>query len=426
MTATFTKAAESARGAPVVAILIVEDSAVQAELLRRTVETAGYAALVAKDGSEGLALARAQRPAAVISDVRMPEMDGYEMCRRMRLEQDLRDTPVIMLTELSEAADVIRGLNAGADRYVTKPYDERLLLSRLADLLANPPARAEAPLAMRASIDAVAYPVHASGQQVLNLLVSTYENAVLQNRELAAARQSLDAKIQELARSNSELAQFAYVASHDLQEPLLTVISYVQFLEERLAGTLDAETMQLMEIAVDGARHMQALIRDILAYSRVGNQGGPAARVDNAAALKEALDHLAARIAETGAQVEVQRLPVVIAERTQLVQLFQNLVGNAIKFCKDRAPRVRVDAVREAGRLRFSVTDNGIGIAPEYREQVFVVFKRLHARREYPGTGIGLALCKRIVERHGGEIGIESAPGGGSVVWFTLPGETNS
>ena len=242
-------------------------------------------------------------------------------------------------------------------------------------------------------------------------------------RELARANAALEASARDLARSNLELEQFAYIASHDLQEPLRMVVGYVQLMQKRLAGGLDAETAEFMGFAVDGALRMQALIQDVLAYSRVTTQGRPFEPVDGAAALEEARTLLAGRIAATGAQIDAQPLPVVMADRTQLVQLFQNLLGNAIKFCRDRAPRVRVDAAHEPGRWRFSVTDNGIGIAPEYREQVFVIFKRLHTRREYPGTGIGLAICKRIVERHGGEIGIDPAPGGGSVFWFTLPEE---
>lgn len=201
------------------------------------------------------------------------------------------------------------------------------------------------------------------------------------------------------------------------------VVGYVQLIEKRLGGKLDAETAEFMGFAVDGALRMQALIQDVLAYSRVTSKGRPLEPVDSAAALAEARTLLAGRIAETGAQIHARPLPVVTADRTQLVQLFQNLIGNAIKFCKDRAPTVQLDAEHEPGRWRFSVTDNGIGIAPEYREQVFVIFKRLHTRREYPGTGIGLAICKRIVERHGGEIGVEPAPGGGSMFWFTLSEE---
>ena len=245
--------------------------------------------------------------------------------------------------------------------------------------------------------------------------------------ELRGLNETLEARVNErtsqLQKSNTELGHFAYVAAHDMQEPLRMVVSYVQMLERRLAGKLDADTREFMAFAVDGALRMQNLIEDILAYSRVGTKGQPLEAVDSAAALQEALHLLAGRIAEVGAEMDAQPLPRVMADRTQLVQLFQNLIGNALKFCKDRAPRVRVAAAHEAGWWRFSVTDNGIGIAPEYRAQLFVVFKRLHTRREYPGTGIGLAICKRIVERHGGQIDIESAPAGGALFWFTLPEE---
>jgi signal transduction histidine kinase len=249
------------------------------------------------------------------------------------------------------------------------------------------------------------------------------------NRMTAAIAEKdaqLRTRAAELARSNTELEQFAYIASHDLQEPLRMVVGYVQLLEKRLGGRLDADTREFMGYAVDGALRMQSLIEDILAYSRVSSQAQPPAPVDSAAALQEALDRLASRIAETGAEISSQDLPLVMADQAQLVQLFQNLLSNAIKFCRDRAPRVRVEAVQAAGRWRFTVTDNGIGIEPEYRAKLFVIFKRLHGRREFPGTGIGLAICKRIIERHGGEIGIDSASDGGSVFWFTLDAATTA
>jgi len=279
------------------------------------------------------------------------------------------------------------------------------------------PARADELGSLARAFDAMAESLQHRAAQVQ----AANRDLTRESAERKKANDALEASARALERSNAELEQFAYVASHDLQEPLRMVVGYVQLLDKRLAGKLDGDTREFMGFAVDGALRMQNLIQDILAYSRVGSKGQSLAPVDSAAALKEALDLLASRIAETGAEVHAQPLPMVMADRTQLVQLFQNIISNGIKFCKDHAPRIRVEAVHEYARWRFSITDNGIGIAPEYRGQLFVIFKRLHTRREYPGTGIGLAICKRIVERHGGELGIESAPDGGAVFWFTLP-----
>ena len=244
--------------------------------------------------------------------------------------------------------------------------------------------------------------------------------------ERKKASDALQIAARDLARSNTELAQFAYVASHDLQEPLRMVTGYIQLLEKRLADKLDSDTREFMGFAVDGAQRMQKLIEGILAYSRVGSRGLPFDPVDSAAALDEALLLLATPIANTHAEVSAQALPVVNVDRTQLVQLFQNLVGNALKYCRAPIPQVQIVAQRAGKFWRFSVSDNGIGIEPQYYERIFGIFQRLHTRREFPGTGIGLAISKCIVERHGGQIGVEAAPGGGTVFWFTLPEEKST
>ncbi|MDQ3775259.1 MAG: PAS domain S-box protein [Pseudomonadota bacterium] len=225
----------------------------------------------------------------------------------------------------------------------------------------------------------------------------------------------------ELARSNGDLEQFAYVASHDLQEPLRAVAGCVHLLAQRYRDRLDGRAEDLMRHAVEGAVRMQALINDLLAYSRIGTRAEAPSPTDCGAVLCDALARLRAAIAESGAEIKSDPLPTVMAEPTQMTQLFQNLVGNAIKFRGDAPPAIHIAALRLAGEWRISVKDNGIGMEPEYADRVFRIFQRLHTRSEYPGTGIGLAICKRVVERWGGRIWIESAPGRGSTFHFTVP-----
>jgi light-regulated signal transduction histidine kinase (bacteriophytochrome) len=242
-----------------------------------------------------------------------------------------------------------------------------------------------------------------------------------------AARQAadLDAQAAELKRSNAELEQFAYVASHDLQEPLRKVASFCQLLDQRYGDQLDERGRQYIAFAVDGAKRLQVLINDLLTFSRVGRSGERfLTPLPLEVPLERALAAIAAAIEETGAVIErPQRLPEVLGEPTLLTMLWQNLLSNGIKFrAPDRKPAVRVTAAERAdGMWQFCVEDNGIGIPPEFAEKVFVIFQRLHSREAYPGTGIGLALCRRIVEYHGGTIGLDASFTGGARVCFSLP-----
>jgi PAS domain S-box-containing protein len=228
-------------------------------------------------------------------------------------------------------------------------------------------------------------------------------------------------RIIELARSNADLAQFGYVASHDLQEPLRAVASCVQLLQKRYQGQLDARADEFIAHSVAGIKRMETLIDDLLAYSRVSTQARPPAQTDSGAVLENVLANLALAISESGAVVTHDPLPLVEADSTQLAQVLQNLIANAIKFHARANPAIHIGVESTPGMWTFSVADNGIGIEPQYFDRIFQVFQRLHTRNEYQGTGIGLAICKKIVERHGGRIWIESRPGHGSTFRFTLP-----
>jgi PAS domain S-box-containing protein len=251
---------------------------------------------------------------------------------------------------------------------------------------------------------------------VNRLVAATVSDISRQKRTEA----ELERMVQNLARSNGELEQFAYVASHDLQEPLRMVGNYTQLLKRRYGGKLDADADEFIHYAVDGARRMQTLIDDLLMFSRIGTRGGQLAPVDSEAILARTLHDLSEAIAESRAEVTHDPLPTVVGDEGQLAQIFQNLISNGLKFYGESPPRIHVSAVLDHSEYRFSVRDNGIGISPDYFDRIFVIFRRLQGRDVYPGNGIGLSVCKKIVERHGGRIWVESVPGEGSTFYFTL------
>jgi PAS domain S-box-containing protein len=264
------------------------------------------------------------------------------------------------------------------------------------------------------TIEQRTFPVSIRGQTTL----FTIAQDITQRKHAEA---EMERRAQELARSNKELQTFAYVASHDLQEPLRMVSSYVQLLARRYKGRLDADADDFISYAVDGANRMQTMINDLLSYSRVGTRGKPLEPTDSLAVVSRAMANLQKAIEDNGAVVTTEPLPTVMADAEQLVQVFQNLIGNAIKFHGSGPPRVHISAERRPDEWLFSVRDNGIGIDPQYHERIFVMFQRLHSRDEYDGTGIGLAICKKIVDRHGGCIRVESEVGHGATFLFTIP-----
>lgn len=375
-------------------VLIVDDTPANVSVLAEHLGSHGFSVMVAQDGEEGIERAQFGQPDLILLDVMMPGMGGFEACRRLKTNESTKSIPVIFMTALSDIADKITGYKVGAVDYVTKPFHAEEVLARINTHL---------------KLQAMQRQLAEQNRQLQD------EIAVRQHAEAIIAQRS-----EELARSNAELEQMAYVASHDLQEPLRMVASYVQLLEKRYHDKLDADANEFIAFAVDGVKRMQALIDDLLTYSRVGTKAAPLHTVDSGAAVTAAIRSLQIAIKECGAQINVQALPMILGDARQLEQLFLNLLANAIKFRGDAKPLIHIRAEADQDFWRFSVQDNGIGIAPEYFDRIFVMFQRLHARREYPGTGMGLAICKKIVERHGGRIWVESKPGQGATFLFTL------
>ncbi len=362
-------------------VLHVEDNELDAELVSEALRKGGFSAsvVVVQEEAEFVAQLLSHHPEVVIADYNLPQWTGMEALDVLRSKG--LDIPLILVSGALGDVTAVECIKRGATDYVLKDGLARL------------------PEAIRRALQ---------------------EKRVLRLRR--QAEEDLARKNEELARSNAELEQFAYVASHDLQEPLRMVAAYTQLLGERYRGKLDENADKFIGYASEGALRMQTLIQDLLAFSRIGRNGAALGHVDCGAVMDEVLLSLGPAMEETGALVTHTALPVVWADRSQMVQVFQNLIGNAIKF-RGEDPAISVQAEKAGEQWLFSVSDNGIGIAPEYAENIFVVFQRLHARTEYPGNGIGLAICKKIIQRYGGKIWVEPRAGHGSIFKFTMPGD---
>lgn len=354
-------------------VLFVEDQPADVELAERALREHGFdvQSCAVQDAEQFLMEIRKGIYEVVLADYNLPQWNGMEVVSLLRREG--LDVPVILVSGALGETRAVDCVKDGAADYVLKENLTRL------------------PESVRQA---------------------------LRERKL---REDNRRTLEELARSNRELEQFAYVASHDLQEPLRMIASYTQLLAERYRGKLDEKADRYIHYAVDGATRMQALIDDLLTFSRVGRLGLVLQNADCNESVATACKNLENAIRETGAQVEQDRLPVVVADNRLMVQLFQNLISNSIKFRGPEVPHIQISAEKQKREWVFAVTDNGIGIAPEHAQSIFGIFKRLHTHEEYPGSGIGLSICKKIVEQHGGRIWVESAPGKGATFKFVLP-----
>lgn len=373
-------------------ILIVDDEEADRAVTARVIGRTGLNVEIddAPSGNDGLRMLRAKRYDAVLLDYALHDMNGEDFLAEIRKPQ----YPVVATVMLTGAGDETIAANlikAGAHDYLTKS----------------------------------------------SLSEGAVRRAMLTAIEKVALLQDLDKQRMELKRSNQELEQYAYVTSHDLQEPLRIIVSFLQLFEKRYSDKVDDKGREYINYVVDGANRMQGMVASLLELSRIGRSDDDFGRLDLEDPLKDALANLKISIEESGAEITHDPLPVISCRAERMVQLFQNLIGNALKYRGDKPPRIHIGvkpmpassaerltyATTVRGRTiwQFSVQDNGIGIDPKYAHRIFIVFQRLHGRGEYSGTGIGLSLCKKIIETHHGKIWVESAPGNGSCFYFTLP-----
>jgi len=363
-------------------ILIIDDTPENLHFLSNGLTRKGYEVKCAISGSIALLRVFAELPDLILLDIKMPEMNGYEVCEYLKANEKTREIPVIFLSALHEVSDKVKAFASGGVDYITKPFQFEEVLAR-----------------------------------VENQLTIARLQKQLQQQNLCL--QELN---EELAKSNQELEEFTYIVSHDLQEPLRAVSSFTQLLAENHQSYLNSEANEYIAFILDGTTRMSQLIKDLLAYSRVGKQAREFELTDCKMVLTDVLADLQITIAETSAKITYDSLPTVMGDSVQLAQLFQNLISNAIKFHRPEiAPLIKISVELKSDEWLFGVHDNGIGIKTRHFERIFQIFKRLHTFGHYPGTGIGLAICKKIVEHHEGCIWVESELGVGTTFYFTIP-----
>ncbi len=374
------EAGNSSASKPQLRVLLVEDDPVDRYLILRELAKGEFdiTSEVVQTAEEFRQRVRTNCPDVVLSDYNLGQWRGTEALEILR-EEGL-DIPLILVSGVLGDVTAVECIKQGVTDYVLKDSLARLSVA-LRGALKDKKAR----------------------------------------EERQRTQKSLAEKVEELARSNRDLEQFAYVASHDLQEPLRMVAAYTQLLAERYRGKLDDQADKYINYAVDGAARMQSLIHDLLAFSRVGRQETELKNTDCNEVVGDAMKDMQTAITESGAMIHHENLPWLQANSSQLNQVFRNLIGNAIKFHGTETPVVHISAEKHETDWIFSVTDNGIGISPEHAKNIFTIFNRLHTRTEYPGNGIGLSICKKIIERHGGRIEALAREGGGSIFRFTLP-----
>jgi signal transduction histidine kinase len=440
-------------------ILIVEDSATQAAQIKYLLESHHYKVLVSQNGQQALVWLSRHKPSLVISDIVMPEMNGFELCEKIKSDERTEDIPVILLTSLSDPDEVIEGLSCGADSFITKPYNNEYLISNIEQILTEKasPESTRDTIGIEINYDGKKRLIRTEQQKVVKLLLNIYQGAIHQNNELIQTRDELrllnerledlvEERTKELKKdeekilafnaeleqriiertsqlevANKELEAFTYSVSHDLRAPLRAVDGFSRFVLEDYENKIDSEGKRLLNLIRSNIQKMDQLITDLLALSRVTRCELNFSGIDMTQMAISMFKESAAPDVTDKISLKVDQLPEAYADPTYMRQVWANLIANAIKFSsKEKKPSIKVCGITENGFNVYYVKDNGVGFNPEYAHKLFGVFQRLHKSDDFEGTGVGLAIIQRIIHRHGGKVWAESEEGKGATFYFSL------
>jgi two-component system, sensor histidine kinase and response regulator len=413
-------------------ILVAEDSPTQAQQLHQFLTRHGYSVTIAPDGRQALAAALDSNPAVIITDVVMPEMDGFQLCAAVKGHDDLKDIAVILLTSLTRPEDILKGLDCGADSFVRKPYEESYLLSRIDFILTNRMLRSAERLqvGLQLHFGGSAHFITAEKQQMLDLLISTYEDAVRINQELeskrlelASERDALAERTRQLAAANRDLESFSYAVSHDLRAPLRHISGLAGIVMEDHGSELSAEVKSHLERIQDRVLKMGRMIDDLLNLSRLDRSEIQMQTISLPSLVEEVVQELKADAAGRQIEWKIAPLPSVRGDPGLVRQVFANLLSNAVKYTRPREHTIiEIGTTTSREHQMLYVRDNGVGFDPKHASRLFVPFQRLHSEKEFEGVGVGLATVQRIVRKHGGEVSTEAEVGKGATFYFSLPG----
>ncbi len=404
-------------------VLAVEDSPVQAKRIKRFFDEKNIPSIICHHGAEALESAKEQKPTLIISDIVMPVMDGYEFCKQIKKDPELFDVPVILLTSLGDPLDIIKGLQAGADNFITKPYDEDYLMARINYLVANHHIRKMGAGDM--GIDIVfqnqKFKINSDKKQILDLLLSVYEAAVNRNEHLIQAQRQLEVMNENLQAANKELEAFSHTVSHDLKSPLGGIIGFAELLKMEYEDSLDEEAHSFLDNIIRSGQNMSNLIEDLLAFSRSGRAEIKPEKLNLSEMAEDVVKNLREMAYHANYQVHIHDHVLVEADPNLMPVVLNNLLSNALKYSQKKdVPIIELGTKEIHGKKVIFVSDNGAGFDMQKADDLFRPFIRLHTNQEFQGTGVGLSTVKRIIERHGGAIWFESAPGEGTTFYFTV------